>query len=149
MLELGKQSEKLHREIGSQVANLPIDYLVAVGAQARHFIHGAVEGGFSQDHTFHFDKSEQAGKFIQDKMGEGDVILIKGSQGVRCEKITKELMAEPARAKELLRDNISRGCKLGVGYKRVGCSHCERSPKRRSEAIPKNPNNKIPMSNQI
>ncbi|MEK7496676.1 MAG: UDP-N-acetylmuramoyl-tripeptide--D-alanyl-D-alanine ligase [Patescibacteria group bacterium] len=102
MLELGKQSEKLHREIGSQVANLPIDYLVAVGAQARHFIHGAVEGGFSQDHTFHFDKSEQAGKFIQDKMGEGDVILIKGSQGVRCEKITKELMAEPARAKELL-----------------------------------------------
>jgi len=43
-----------------------------------------------------------AGLFLQDKIGRGDVILIKGSQGVRLEKVVKEIMAEPQNAEKLL-----------------------------------------------
>ena len=46
--------------------------------------------------------SESAGRFLQDRIRSGDVLLVKGSQAVRMEKIVKELMAEPQRAAELL-----------------------------------------------
>jgi hypothetical protein len=39
---------------------------------------------------------------IQQKIQRDDLILVKGSQGVRMERIVKEIMAEPLRAKELL-----------------------------------------------
>ena len=40
--------------------------------------------------------------FVQEKIEKGDVVLLKGSQGIRLEKAVKELMAEPLRSKELL-----------------------------------------------
>ena len=49
-----------------------------------------------------FDDSVEAGKYMQQKIQTGDVVLIKGSQGSRMEKIVKEIMAEPLRASELL-----------------------------------------------
>ena len=61
-----------------------------------------VEGGMNEDHVLHFDTSENAGRFLQDRITRGDVILVKGSQGIRCEKIVKELMAAPERAAQLL-----------------------------------------------
>jgi hypothetical protein len=40
--------------------------------------------------------------FVQERLAENDLILVKGSQGVRMEKTVKEIMAEPLRAGELL-----------------------------------------------
>jgi UDP-N-acetylmuramyl pentapeptide synthase len=62
----------------------------------------------SADCIYHFDNVEEAGRFVQNRLQEGDLLLIKGSQGMRMEKIVKELMAEPERARELLvrQDNI-------------------------------------------
>lgn len=102
MLELGRDSEQLHRECGAELMRQKIDYLVAIGERSRGFMHGAVEAGMNPDHMWHFAKSEEAGLFVQDRLNPGDVLLIKGSQGIRCERVTKELMAEPERAKELL-----------------------------------------------
>jgi UDP-N-acetylmuramoyl-tripeptide--D-alanyl-D-alanine ligase len=55
-----------------------------------------------RDDIFNFKNSEEAKKFIQDRIKEGDLLLIKGSQGVRMEKIVKEIMANPQGAKYLL-----------------------------------------------
>lgn len=102
MLEIGAYTEKGHAELGRVLFEQGIDYLVSVGERARDIDRGAKDAGMSPDFIFHFDRSSEAGSFIQERLRAGDVVLIKGSQGARMEKISKELMAEPERADELL-----------------------------------------------
>jgi len=102
MLELGSYSEAGHREVGKYAVKCLINKLILVGERARDIGHGAEEAGMQRDDIFHFDNSDSAGKFIQDRIRKGDLILVKGSQGMRMEKIVKEIMAEPLRAEELI-----------------------------------------------
>lgn len=102
MLELGQYSEEKHRDVGRFVAENKIDYLVAVGERSIDMADEARKSGMSEERVYTFDNSEEAGRFVQDRLEKGDAVLIKGSQGVRMEKIVKELMAEPLRASELL-----------------------------------------------
>jgi len=102
MLEIGAYTEEGHKLVGRQVAISGIKYLIAVGERARDYIRGAKEADMEDDFLFYFDKKEGAGKFLQNRIKAGDVLLIKGSQGARMEKIVKELMAEPEKANELI-----------------------------------------------
>lgn len=102
MLELGAYSEEGHRDVGKYLATANIDELYAVGERALFIVHGAKEAGMKEENIFHFSQAVQAGQFIQERMRQGDLILVKGSQGMRMEKIVKEIMADPLRAKELL-----------------------------------------------
>lgn len=102
MLELGQITETAHQELGSAVVDYHIDYLVTVGEIARDIARGAKAAGMPEDKIFSFGKCVDAAKFLQDKIHTGDIILVKGSQEVRTEKIVKEIMAEPERASELL-----------------------------------------------
>lgn len=102
MLELGSYTEEGHALAGEAIYEQKIDYLISVGERSRDIDRGAKALGMNEDSIFHFDKAETAGLFIQNRIKEGDLILIKGSQGMRMEKIVKELMAEPQKAKDLL-----------------------------------------------
>jgi UDP-N-acetylmuramoyl-tripeptide--D-alanyl-D-alanine ligase len=102
MYELGKQTESAHNRVGAYVMECSVDVLIVVGMFAHYIEEGALSAGFSKDMIFKFDTSDQAKKFVQSIIEEGDVILVKGSQGIRMEKIVKEIMAEPLRASELL-----------------------------------------------
>ncbi len=102
MLEIGSYTEEGHRQVGRAIFESGIDILVAVGERARDFIRGAKEAGMEDEQIFYFDKPLEAGRFLQNRIKEGDVLLVKGSQGARMEKIVKELMAEPDKAAELL-----------------------------------------------
>jgi UDP-N-acetylmuramoyl-tripeptide--D-alanyl-D-alanine ligase len=102
MLEIGSYTEEGHALVGEAVYEQKIDYLISVGERSRDIDRGAKALGMSEDNVFHFDKAEAAGLFVQNRIKEGDLILIKGSQGIRMEKIVKELMAEPNKAKDLL-----------------------------------------------
>jgi len=102
MLEIGSYTEEGHQLVGKKVAESGINQLIAVGEKARNFIHGAKEAGMEDDYIFYFDKPEEAGRFLQNRVKAGDVLLIKGSQGARMEKVVRELMAEPERAEELI-----------------------------------------------
>jgi len=98
MLELGEHTIPAHQNIGA-LADSCADILVCVGLRARVI---AETSKIVQDRIFTFDTSDDAKFKIRDLIREGDVILVKGSQGVRMEKIVAEIMAEPLRKKELL-----------------------------------------------
>jgi UDP-N-acetylmuramoyl-tripeptide--D-alanyl-D-alanine ligase len=102
MLELGSESEKLHQEIGREVFVRGIDLLITTGERARDIARGAKEAGMNDNLIFSFETPGETGRFLQDRITMGDLILIKGSQGVRMEKVVKEIMAEPEKAGELL-----------------------------------------------
>ena len=102
MLELGKRSEREHYKIGQYCAQLGVNKLITVGERSRDIDRGAQESGMLRDNIFHFGDSKIAGKFIQDRIRKGDLILVKGSQGMRMEKIVKEIMADPLHADKLL-----------------------------------------------
>lgn len=102
MLELGAISEKAHQEVGRLVAELGIDYLYVFGERSRDIARGAREAGMSEDKIYHFPFVVQSGAFVQEKIGEGDVILVKGSRGAKMEQMVYEIMAKPWEAEELL-----------------------------------------------
>ncbi|MEA2065068.1 MAG: UDP-N-acetylmuramoyl-tripeptide--D-alanyl-D-alanine ligase [Patescibacteria group bacterium] len=102
MLELGSQTEQLHRDVGVNVVENGVDILITKGEAAREIAGGAINAGMKKDKVFSFSGNGKAGRFLQDRISKNDLILIKGSQGMRMEKIVKEIMAKPMKAKDLL-----------------------------------------------
>jgi UDP-N-acetylmuramoyl-tripeptide--D-alanyl-D-alanine ligase len=101
MLELGEETEKGHREIGKKVAKVA-NLLFAVGEKARFIADEAEKSGLDKKYIFCYNTSSEAKIPIQNKLQEGDVILIKGSQGARMERISEEIMRNPKDAEKLL-----------------------------------------------
>jgi len=102
MYELGNYTEQGHSDVGKYAHKIGVDKLITVGEIARDIGRGAEEAGMKRDNIFNFRDAETAGRFLQNRIKENDLILIKGSQGVRTEKIVLEIMADPLKAKELL-----------------------------------------------
>ncbi|MEK7619858.1 MAG: UDP-N-acetylmuramoyl-tripeptide--D-alanyl-D-alanine ligase [Patescibacteria group bacterium] len=102
MAELGQYSEQEHRMIGLKVGEIGVDFLLTVGERARDIRRGAIEAGIPEDHTQHFDTPASAGRWLDGEIHKGDIVLVKGSQSARTEKVVKDVMAEPLRAPELL-----------------------------------------------
>ncbi|MFP4514489.1 MAG: UDP-N-acetylmuramoyl-tripeptide--D-alanyl-D-alanine ligase [Parcubacteria group bacterium] len=102
MLELGPYTQEGHREVGRKVAELNPALLIVVGEKSRDIIRGAIELGFDKKKCFYFNSNLEAGKFLQEKIKENDLILVKGSQSARMEKVVKEVMAKPLQAKDIL-----------------------------------------------
>lgn len=102
MRELGEISEREHKAIGVYAAEKNIDMLICVGDFAELFAAGARDAGLDESRIFVFNDAQSAGFFLQNELATGDVVLVKGSQAVRLEKIVKEVMADPLHASELL-----------------------------------------------
>jgi UDP-N-acetylmuramoyl-tripeptide--D-alanyl-D-alanine ligase len=98
MLELGSTSAELHREAGrSAAAGGKLDWIIGVQGDAESFVHGAVEAGHSAARAKFFPSSADAAPFVENLMGRGDVLLVKGSRGVKMERIVEGLDARFAR----------------------------------------------------
>jgi UDP-N-acetylmuramoyl-tripeptide--D-alanyl-D-alanine ligase len=93
MLELGATSPALHRECGRKAAAVA-DWVFGVQGQAKEIVAGAVEAGLARAQTGFFETSDEAAKFIAGFVKSGDLVLVKGSRGVRMEKIIGELKAQ-------------------------------------------------------
>lgn len=101
MAELGRYTEEDHRHVGERVTQVA-DLFVAVGESMKYAVEAARAAGMTEDQVHHFGTSVEAGRFLDRITEGGDVIYVKGSQSSRMERVTKDLMAEPLRAKELL-----------------------------------------------
>ncbi|MDD5749371.1 MAG: UDP-N-acetylmuramoyl-tripeptide--D-alanyl-D-alanine ligase [Patescibacteria group bacterium] len=102
MLELGAISEEAHQEVGRYLVKLGIEYLFVVGERSRDIASGAKAAGMSEDKIYHFPYNSEAGIFLQERIKEGDLILVKGSRGAKMEEIVCEIMAKPWQADKLL-----------------------------------------------
>jgi UDP-N-acetylmuramoyl-tripeptide--D-alanyl-D-alanine ligase len=97
MRELGESSAQLHREAGESAAKTgKIDWVIGVAGNAAEIVEGAVHAGVPRAQTRVFATSEEAAKFLEDFIGAGDVILVKGSRSVKMERIAEALIARHA-----------------------------------------------------
>jgi UDP-N-acetylmuramoyl-tripeptide--D-alanyl-D-alanine ligase len=101
MLELGAHSRTEHEKLGKRTAEVAAE-IYTVGPRSKWIYNAALEAGFDKDRIFWFDDSADAGLVLSERLQVGDVVLIKGSQGIRMEKAVAAVMAEPRRAAELL-----------------------------------------------
>ncbi|MFA6278880.1 MAG: UDP-N-acetylmuramoyl-tripeptide--D-alanyl-D-alanine ligase [Candidatus Paceibacterota bacterium] len=97
MLELGRYSVIEHERIATQV-NESADVIVAVGIRARAFISAAKNA-----EVLLFDNSRAAAEALPSLIHEGDVILVKGSQSIRMERVVESLLANPVDSVKLVR----------------------------------------------
>jgi UDP-N-acetylmuramoyl-tripeptide--D-alanyl-D-alanine ligase len=101
MLELGAFSVAEHKKIGA-VAEKSADFLIAVGIRGRGIAEGAREAGMPPEAIHECEKGPDATEYLKSILQSGDVVLIKGSQSMRMEKVVRALMANPDEAKKLL-----------------------------------------------
>ena len=94
MLELGKDSIKLHRAVGEYLQKRGVDLLVAVGNGGVEIAQGAVEAGMNPAKTLLFidrDNVSDIAKCLRSHLTQGDTILFKASRGVRLERVIQTL----------------------------------------------------------
>jgi UDP-N-acetylmuramoyl-tripeptide--D-alanyl-D-alanine ligase len=97
MLELGPQSEDLHRELGRRAAQAGLAALVTVGgAPARALGEAAQAAGLAPGAVVHAADSEDAAGRVRALLGAGDLVLVKGSRGIGLERVVERLKAELA-----------------------------------------------------
>ncbi|MCA1591567.1 MAG: UDP-N-acetylmuramoyl-tripeptide--D-alanyl-D-alanine ligase [Acidobacteria bacterium] len=91
MLELGAESEAIHRETGREIGGFGVDVLWGVRGHAKQIIEGAREAGMSREATAFFETSEEAANALVKLVQSGDLVLVKGSRGVHTETIVEAL----------------------------------------------------------
>jgi UDP-N-acetylmuramoyl-tripeptide--D-alanyl-D-alanine ligase len=97
MRELGQTSPQLHREAGSFAAKTgKIDWVVGVAGDASQIVEGAANAGVPRPQTRFFASSEEAANFLLDFVTAGDLLLVKGSRGVKMERIVEALVTKHA-----------------------------------------------------
>jgi UDP-N-acetylmuramoyl-tripeptide--D-alanyl-D-alanine ligase len=87
MLELGRSSDRFHRETGTFAATLGFDALVCIGPQAKLIMEEAIAHGMEPSRVSHFPDSTTAAKEIPTWLHPGDLVLLKGSRGMHLEKL--------------------------------------------------------------
>jgi UDP-N-acetylmuramoyl-tripeptide--D-alanyl-D-alanine ligase len=98
MLELGEREAEFHLRAGEQVAECGWDVLVTIGRLGSHMAEGALSAGLGKDRIFSFSRSEEAAERILSLIQEGDLVLVKGSRGIRTEIVADRL-------KEAIKEN--------------------------------------------
>lgn len=101
MAELGDYTHQGHERVGAHAAQTA-DLVVAVGPTAATYAEAAKRAKMKTEAMQMFADVQAAAEFLAQTVEPGDVVLIKGSQVSRMEKVVKALMAEPLRAGELL-----------------------------------------------
>lgn len=93
MLELGQYSVSAHQEVGNFAGSFA-NFLITVGPGGK-IIADAAGNQMPKERIFSFDNSREAGTKVQELIEPGDLVLVKGSQGMRMERIVEEIMADP------------------------------------------------------
>jgi UDP-N-acetylmuramoyl-tripeptide--D-alanyl-D-alanine ligase len=91
MLELGDLAEAAHREAGRAVAAAGASEFIGVGRLSRLAVEAAREAGLAEGH--HAATFEDTVAQLLKRLAPGDVLLVKGSRGMRMERVVDALVA--------------------------------------------------------
>ena len=89
MFELGEFSEELHRKVGKEVAERNIDILICAGEASKYIIEEAIKNTKTQ--TYHFNNNEQIVEKLCQELKDGDIVLVKASNGMKFFEICTKL----------------------------------------------------------
>ncbi len=101
MAELGSYADKGHAEVGAACVKA-VDMLVTVGPLGRRIAAAAEKHGLNNKFVHMFEDADNAAVFLRRELEPGDVVLVKGSQVARLEKVVRQIMAQPDQAAERL-----------------------------------------------
>jgi len=96
MFELGTQSDKEHRELGRIAARAKIHQLYLLGEQAGQVRKGALAAGMKSDQVIVAEDHGDVARRLRRQLRRGDWLLVKGSRGMKMEKVLKELKSVKA-----------------------------------------------------
>lgn len=89
MYELGEQSQRQHLSVGLFARGLRIDKVIAVGCMAKYIAEGASGG---KPEAIYFEKKEDLYDKMNQLIGPGDIILVKGSRAMKMEQIVEKVL---------------------------------------------------------
>ncbi len=102
MLELGSYTENGHREVARKIFQVNPKLVFLIGDRMKIALNELERLGYPSEKIFHFDDPFLAINKIRKNIKAGDLILVKGSQAMRMEKIVKGLMLNPREAENIL-----------------------------------------------
>ena len=102
MLELGPDTESGHRLVAQKFFEIKGGIFFAVGSRMKFAASELQKHNIYPERLFVFDDPISAGRKLKEIVQKGDLILVKGSQGMRMEKAVEEIMAEPEQARNYL-----------------------------------------------
>jgi UDP-N-acetylmuramoyl-tripeptide--D-alanyl-D-alanine ligase len=95
MLELGAHAIALHAASGEAVAQAGVNQLLTVGGEAaKAMAAAAVASGIPATAARHFERSGDAADAVVPDLRDGDVVLVKGSRGIRTDVVVDRILAE-------------------------------------------------------
>lgn len=101
MLELGEFTRDEHYKIGLEASKVA-HKLYTVGIRARVIAEGALDGKMDEMNIIQCDTSSNAGEELVKVIQEGDIVYMKGSQGIRMERAVKMILSESHEANRVL-----------------------------------------------
>ncbi len=103
IFELGSYARDEHKAAGAALVG-SVDYLIALGDKARFYVEGALEAGMPEENAYYFSADVEnapeveaakraAADLLRHDVRAGDLVLLKGSRGMRIESMLEMLMA--------------------------------------------------------
>jgi len=91
MLELGEFTVDAHRQLGKKIAELSIDFLLAIGEEASVVVESAIRAGVGNERARVMESHSHAVSLLKEMTRRGDWILVKGSRGMAMERVVEGL----------------------------------------------------------
>ena len=95
MLEHGDHSGRLHKECGEAAARAGLELLITVGGDpAKEMAEAALGAGLNRGAVMHVASSQEAAELALGRVRPGDLVLVKGSRGIRTDVVVERLKVE-------------------------------------------------------
>ncbi|HYL97577.1 MAG TPA: cyanophycin synthetase, partial [Blastocatellia bacterium] len=91
MLELGPEGARLHRESGEKIGRSGVDLLIGVRGLAREIVAGAIDSGMDARYAIFVETPQDAARTLASRIQTGDLVLVKGSRGVKMEIVVEDM----------------------------------------------------------